>query len=342
MNSIADKKLEKDAITGNAEAQYRLGGFYYNRETGPPADRGRSRADTAKALKWLRKAAEQGHAEAQCKLGYYYLHDANFGFLAGFFFFIVERNEVEAVKWYRKAAEQNYAKGQNKLGDCYANGRGVELNEVEAVKWYHKAADQGNADAQYSLGCCYRDGQGVTKNLFGVTKNLIEAVKWFRKAADQGLKSAREELSRIERVTKEAKRYRKAAEWNHAWAQFNLGYCYANGQGVPENLVEAAKWYRKAADQGFEGAREELSRIERRMTPDAIAEAQRLSREFQTYPTDEQRVRIKELAQRELAKNLSDLDVAELGSMAGDEDKSALYEYYLTERQRQDNESKSR
>ena len=44
--------------------------------------------------------------------------------------------------------------------------------------------------------------------------------------------------------------FRKAAEQGVARAQFNLGFMYANGEGVPENDAEAVKWYRKAADQG--------------------------------------------------------------------------------------------
>jgi uncharacterized protein len=35
-----------------------------------------------------------------------------------------------------------------------------------------------------------------------------------------------------------------------ARAQAALGFMYANGRGVPQNQVEAAIWYRRAADQG--------------------------------------------------------------------------------------------
>ena len=35
-----------------------------------------------------------------------------------------------------------------------------------------------------------------------------------------------------------------------ALAQLNLGWCYAAGLGVPLDLVQAAAWYRKAAEQG--------------------------------------------------------------------------------------------
>ncbi len=33
-------------------------------------------------------------------------------------------------------------------------------------------------------------------------------------------------------------------------AQNSLGFMYDNGQGVPQDYAEAAKWYRKAAKQG--------------------------------------------------------------------------------------------
>jgi hypothetical protein len=44
--------------------------------------------------------------------------------------------------------------------------------------------------------------------------------------------------------------YRKAAEKGTSWGQFNLGVCYARGQGVPQDYGEALKWFLKAAEQG--------------------------------------------------------------------------------------------
>ena len=44
--------------------------------------------------------------------------------------------------------------------------------------------------------------------------------------------------------------FRKAADQGYAPAQFNLGNMYHFGEGVPVNDAEAVKWYRKAADQG--------------------------------------------------------------------------------------------
>lgn len=42
-------------------------------------------------------------------------------------------------------------------------------------------------------------------------------------------------------------------------AQFHLGYLYHMGRGVAQDNAEAARWYRKAADQGFADAQNAYS-----------------------------------------------------------------------------------
>lgn len=48
-----------------------------------------------------------------------------------------------------------------------------------------------------------------------------------------------------------ARWYRKSAEQGLAAGQYHLGDCYAKNKGVTGDPVEALKWYRKAADQGY-------------------------------------------------------------------------------------------
>lgn len=48
--------------------------------------------------------------------------------------------------------------------------------------------------------------------------------------------------------------YRKAANQNHVLAQFNLGLMYAKGQGMPRDDAAALVWIRKAAEAGDAGA----------------------------------------------------------------------------------------
>ena len=55
--------------------------------------------------------------------------------------------------------------------------------------------------------------------------------------------------------------YHLAAEQGHSDAQLNLGAMYRNGRGAPENFVLAAKWYRIAAKQGHSLAQDNLGTL---------------------------------------------------------------------------------
>jgi len=50
----------------------------------------------------------------------------------------------------------------------------------------------------------------------------------------------------------------KAAEQGFAEAQYNLGWMYRNGRGVPGNDAKAVEWYTKAAEQGYAKAQHNL------------------------------------------------------------------------------------
>ena len=60
--------------------------------------------------------------------------------------------------------------------------------------------------------------------------------------------------------TEAAKWYRKAAEQGYALAQFNLAVMYDQGQGVARDQAEAAKWFRRAAEQGDAGAQFQMGK----------------------------------------------------------------------------------
>ena len=78
--------------------------------------------------------------------------------------------------------------------------------------------------------------------------------------------------------------YRLAAGQSHTWAQFNLGASYYNGLVVPQDFVLAYMWFNLAAAQGDENAGKTRDQVASRMTPEQIAEAQRLAREWKPTP----------------------------------------------------------
>ena len=96
-------------------------------------------------------------------------------------------------------------------------------------------------------------------NEFFNQENYAEAVKWYRKVAEQGVAAAQYNLGVCydngqgvpQDYAEAVKWFRKAAEQGVAAAQYNLGICYDNGQGVPQDYAEAVKWYRKSAEQGY-------------------------------------------------------------------------------------------
>ena len=74
--------------------------------------------------------------------------------------------------------------------------------------------------------------------------------------------------------------YRLAADQGYASAQYNLGYMYSNGQGVPQDYVQAHKWYNLAAAQGDADGAKNRDLVAKRMTPQQIERAQELARNW--------------------------------------------------------------
>ena len=74
--------------------------------------------------------------------------------------------------------------------------------------------------------------------------------------------------------------WRPLAEAGNAVAQYNLGQMYANGEGVPEDYVQAYAWHNLAAAQGNKGASTSKDIIRKLMTSAQIARAQKLSKKL--------------------------------------------------------------
>jgi TPR repeat protein len=56
--------------------------------------------------------------------------------------------------------------------------------------------------------------------------------------------------------------YSKAAMNGHPAAQYDLGVCHYNGKGVARNRDEAVKWWKLAAEQGYDNAKKALRDID--------------------------------------------------------------------------------
>lgn len=191
-------------------------------------------------------------------------------------------------------AKAGDAVAQMKIGTYYrwGMGMGVQIDLDESIKWYRKAAEQGEINAQFDLACMYDNGEGVPQDYF-------EAVKWYQMAADEkwlfphpdAQNNLGTHYAKGEGVPRDYKKallfYQKAAERGRGRAQCNLGAAYELGQGTLVDYVKAYAWWNVAKVSSVssfdhdpdaqETATENLIQIERKMTSEQIAEAQKLS-----------------------------------------------------------------
>jgi TPR repeat protein len=73
---------------------------------------------------------------------------------------------------------------------------------------------------------------------------------------------------------------RTLAERGNSRGRYFLGFLYALGDGVPQNFVLAYMWFSLAAAQGEAEADKFRDRAATSLTPEQLAEAQRLAREW--------------------------------------------------------------
>ncbi len=74
--------------------------------------------------------------------------------------------------------------------------------------------------------------------------------------------------------------YLKAAERGNASAQLNLGALYYSGQGAPQDYVTAYAWANIAAAQGNENAKRNRDLAAAKLDAASLAEAQKLSKDY--------------------------------------------------------------
>ncbi|MBT6297571.1 MAG: hypothetical protein HOJ14_13565 [Nitrospina sp.] len=265
------------AAQGNGKAQTNLG-WMYEMGKGVPKD-------SQKAVNWYQLASNQGIAIAQKKLNLLLdqtkkpLQENNTNSKDFKSFEEIKnlhsitaslRSELEQIKSEQanaiEATNQGKAKAkqeqltsiidnpsklkagrdsfrENKLDvdlfDTAINSLGRK-EFTTALQLFTDLANRGMAEAQINLGMMFESGQGVLQN-------FDEAIKWYQLAASQGLIKAQEKLNLL--VSKAA-----AAQVN-----FGLGVAFENGQGVPQDIMEAIRWYKLAADQGLIKAQEKLN-----------------------------------------------------------------------------------
>jgi len=151
------------------------------------------------------------------------------------------------------------------ISDLLTSQCGVNVDELEKQEAYVRAvltkgaAKRGNREAarrlQNELTSVGRQRTKLELCIATIheSKRLAQFAKYCSGGnCDQA--AVGEEINR----QLSAGRPRRMAEVGYARAQYDLGVVYAKGRGVAQDYVEAAKWYRLAADQGDSDAQYRL------------------------------------------------------------------------------------
>ena len=230
---------------------------WYFEATAAPETAEEARVAIERLRPRLRELAAAGDADAQLRLGR------------------VVADGAEAARWIEAAARQGQPEACHVLAVLLREGRGLPRDPEASFRWCLTAARAGVRAAQHDLG--YMHVAGI-----GVAADREEARRWYERAAEQGhLQSSYDLWATAGRDAGDreeaARRLRAAAEGGYAPAMYRLGLTHRDGDGVPRDLVQAARWLIAALDHGHGEGVQDLHAMAREMTPDQIREADRLA-----------------------------------------------------------------
>ncbi len=173
-------------------------------------------------------------------------------------------------------AERGNLQAQESVAFAYMYGLGIPRDDDAAIRWYEKAALRGSALAMNELG-----------GLFEQRKDYARAFEWYSRASEKRHPFAVFRLGMMYEQgwqvakdgTKAIRLFEDAAWLGSPDAQHYLGLLYFQGQLVPKNSAWSYAWLNLAASKNpaYAKARD---LVEKRLTPEQLAEAQRLSIEW--------------------------------------------------------------
>lgn len=199
--------------------------------------------DFAAALSWYRRAAEAGSVPAAFNVGAMYDNGRGTA---------VDRRQ--AVAWYRAAAAKGYGRAAYDLGVIYRDGDGVPPDRAEAIRYFGMAARDGIAAARPSLAALGaplppaaprpRPSGGMSADRAAIAPPELRPIARFQEAAlaraDLDPSVARDFTAYVPTLIDEAGR-------GNQLAQYDVGFAYQRGLGLPADPVEAYVYYVRAA-----------------------------------------------------------------------------------------------
>jgi TPR repeat protein len=269
----AARWVELAARHGLAAAQLRLGRMLLD-------GTGMARGEAA-ALGWFKTAARSGDADAMNMVGRCY--ENGWG---------TAKDNPAAADWYRRSAEAGHDWGEYNYANMLFDGLGIPVDLPMAMAWYLKACAKGHARAMNQAGRCCEEGWGIARDhaaaadwyrksaeggyfrgqynhaaMLAAQRRFAEAAIWYERAADGGNLEIRRRIGREllggDRAELHPVGLRALAlscDSGEAADFFHYGRVLLHGFHCRRDLAAGAKWLRRAAGLGHEGAIDELGR----------------------------------------------------------------------------------
>ena len=204
--------------------------------------------DEENAFNWARKAAEGGITPALRLLGVLYRHGIG-----------TQKDAEACFRWMECAALNGDIRAQVNLAQFHENGEGTPCDDAKAEEWYSRVANRSagvldwSAESKALLGLARLSRDGKRR-----AGDQTFQTEMYRKAAEMGDPEGQGRYARalvhgegVDQDLAEAARwYRRSAEGGNATSQNNLAGMYADGEGVEIDEAEAVRWYKKAAAAG--------------------------------------------------------------------------------------------
>ena len=259
--------IRRSAEKGNEDAYFPYAQICQRGELRPK--------DLKEAIRWFRLAAAKQNPDAELSLAQAYEQGTG-----------VEKDAKESRRWLELSATHGHPVAQESLGSQLCESENTA--EVrQGNEWLRKATMQGNPSASILLGVNQILAKGTAKNVvlgyalillgeMGGDEETRAVARNYKRGASKELVAqatplARDILSKMEFHPIYALGAQQLAD-NHAFRaqfelaqggkaedQYQLACLYHEGKGTLADPVEAAKWCRKAAEQGLPRAMKSLA-----------------------------------------------------------------------------------
>jgi len=210
------------------------------------------------AVEIYTKLSDIGVSSAQNALGMIYYNGQG-----------VEKNYERAFELISSSAENGNVDAQYNLGLMFYSGRGTAADGREAMKWFIEAALQGHTEARETAIRIARFNKSSNKEAEIWVDGYIESTRKL-KLAEEKNRLDKKNVDRIQAINEGSKalidgEYKKGMEILVPFEselppvlQFNIGlfYSFPTGtiSGVRQDMAEAVRWVKLAAEQKYQPA----------------------------------------------------------------------------------------